>query len=234
MLIANALAGQIMISGTVYDSTKIYGVTGVFVKSTGGSTAFTDSVGIYHIYVAEPDSISFTYRNKPTIKFPVKTIMNYNEFNISLRVRVFEKYRPLKEVIVYSKSYKQDSAENRLTYSKIFDSKKPGLHSTFTPGSPPGLDLDQLINIFHFRRNKQNLAFQKRMIEQEQENYINYRFNGVLVKRITGLSGTLLETYLFRYRPSYGFVISSTQLEFYEYILNTSYEFKKLNGINLR
>ncbi len=102
-------AAQILISGTVYDSTKIYGVSGVLVKSSGGSTSFTDSLGLYRIYVAESDSISFNYRNKPTVKFPVKTISNYNEFNISLRVRVFEKYRPLKEVIVYSKSYRQDS-----------------------------------------------------------------------------------------------------------------------------
>jgi hypothetical protein len=70
------------------------------------------------------------------------------------------------------------------------------------------------------------------LIEQEQDNYINYRFNTVMIKRITGLTGTLLESYKIAYRPSYGFIISSNELEFYEYILNTSYEFKKRNGLN--
>ncbi len=224
------MSAQILISGAVYDTTKIYGVKEVIVKSTGGAATLTDSLGMYHLYVTETDSILFIYQSKPTVKFPVKSIINYNQFDISLRVRVFEKYKPLKEVIVYSKSYRQDSAENRISYSKIFDSKKPGLHSTFTDGQPPGLDLDQLINIFHFRRNKQNIAFQKRLIEQEQEKYINYRFNSILLKRVTGLSGTLLEAYKTTYRPSYVSLISSTELDFYEYILNTSYEFKKRNG----
>lgn len=77
------------------------------------------------------------------------------------------------------------------------------------------------------------LAFQKRLIGQEQDNYINYRFNPVLIKRITGLTGKLLESYRMLYRPSYGFITSSPELEFYEYILNTAGEFKKLNGITI-
>lgn len=225
-------AAQILISGAVYDSTKTYGVRGVIVKSTSGASVITDSTGMYHLNVAETDSISFIYQNKPTVKFPVKSIINYNQFDISLRVRVLEKYKPLKEVIVYSKSYREDSAENRLTYAKIFNSKRPGLHTTFTDGEPPGLDLDQLINVFHFRRNKQNIAFQKRLLQEEQEKYVSYRFNSTLLKRVTGLSGTLLETYKAAYRPTYDSLINSTELEFYEYILNTSYQFKKLNGLN--
>jgi hypothetical protein len=225
-LLSNKVAAQIILSGTVYDSTKYYGVSGVYVKSTGGTGCFTDSVGIYHISVMEIDSVSFFYRNKPTIKFPVKSIVNYNEFDISLRVRIYEKYKPLKEVIVFS-NYKQDSAENRLTYSKIFDYQKPGLRSTSTPGTPPGLDIDELINIFHFRRNRQKLAFQKRLIEEEQYRYINYRFNSVFLKKITGLSGDTLKQYKLEYRPTYAFTVMSTDVEFYEYISRTADAFKK-------
>jgi hypothetical protein len=232
LLTANLVIGQVIISGTVYDSTKLYVVPGVIVKSTGGGTTITDSLGVYHISTNDKDSISFTYANKPTQKFPVKTISNYNDFDISLRVRVFEKYRLLKEVKIFSKSYRQDSAENRLTYSKVFNYEKPGLHSTYTPGSPPGLDIDQLINIFRFKRNKMNLIFQKRLEQEEEDKYVNYKFNSKLLKRVTGLTGVLLDKYKLQYRPSYEFIITATELEFYEYILNTADKFKKQEGVN--
>jgi len=232
LLLVNFVTGQIIISGTVYDSTKLYVVPGVIIKSTGGGSTITDSLGAYHINTDEKDSISFYYANKPTQKFPVKSISNYNDFDISLQVRVFEKYKLLKEVKIFTKNYRQDSSENRLSYSKIFDYQKPGLHSTYTPGSPPGLDIDELINIFRFRRNKMNLVFQKRLIEEEQDKYVNYKFNNTLIKRVTGLSGILLDKYKLLYTPSYEFLIIATELEFYEYILNTASQFKKKEGIN--
>jgi hypothetical protein len=95
--------GQIIVSGTVYDSTKVYSVSGVQVKSTNGSFTFTDSAGIYHIKVSDKDSISFFYGNKPTMKFPVTTISDYGQFDISLRVGVKEKYKPLKEIFIFLK-----------------------------------------------------------------------------------------------------------------------------------
>ncbi|MBA2248618.1 MAG: hypothetical protein H0W12_00335 [Chitinophagaceae bacterium] len=226
------LQGQIIISGTVYDSTKLYGVTNVLVSSTGGNAVYTDSLGIYSIKVSDADSLSFFYRHKSTIKFPVHTISNYNEFDVSLRVGLHEKYKPLKEVIVYSKNYHQDSVENRLQYAKIFNYERPGLHSSSGDGGPPGLDVDDLIHIFRFRKNKQNLAFRKRLITQEEDNYVNYKFNTVLIKRMTGLRDTLLEKYKNIYRPSYAFAVSSSEIEFYQYILATAKEFKRLEGIS--
>ena len=232
LLLSNFVTGQIIISGTVYDSTKLYVVPGVIIKSTGGSTTITDSLGAYSIYTNENDSISFYYANKPTQKFPVKSISNYTEFDISLQVRVFEKFKVLPEVKVFTKNYRQDSAENRLTYSKIFNYEKPGLKSTMSPGTPPGLDINELINMFRFRRNKQNLAFQKRLLEEEEDKYVNYKFNNTLLKRVTGLTGDLLDKYRMTYKPSFEFLISATELEFYEYILNTSAKFKKQEGLN--
>jgi len=228
--LANFCFGQIIVSGTVYDSTKLYSITGVLVKSTSGASTTTDSAGIYHIQVSDKDSISFFYSNKPTIKFAVNSIPNYNDFDISLKVGVKEKYKPLKEVIVFS-NYHQDSAENRLAYSKIFDYNKPTIRSTYTPGSSAGFDLDELINIFRFRRNKQNLQFQKRLVEQEEDRYVDYKFNKRFLKRVTGLDSLPLENYIKEYRPSYEFIISITELEFYEYITYTSEKFKKDEGL---
>ena len=225
------LPAQIMISGTVYDSTKLYVVPGVNVSSTSGLVTTTDSLGAYHIKAIKADSISFSYKGKSTIKFPVETIGDYNAFDISLRVRIKDKYKLLKGVTIFANTYRRDSIENRISYSKIFNLENPTIRSNYEPGAAAGLDLDQLIGIFQFKKNKQNLAFQRRLVDEEQDRYVNYRFSSNVINRITGLSGDTLTRYKKLYRPSYLFVMSSTLPEFYQYILNTSYAFKREEGI---
>lgn len=224
-------SSQIIISGTVYDSTKLYVVPGVRVASTSGLTTITDSLGAYHIKVTERDSLSFFYRGKSTIKFPVKDMGNYTAFDISLHVRVSAKYKLLKGVTVFADNYHRDSSENRMEYSKIFNFEKPRISSSYEEGGPAGLDLDQLIGMFNYKRKRENIAFQNRLVEDEKERYVNYRFSPKVIQRATGLSGDTLLKYRKRYMPSYDFVVSSTLAQFYEYILNTSYEFKREEGI---
>ena len=227
---ANSSA-QIIITGTVYDSTKLYAVSGVDVYSTSGAFTTTDSVGDYSIRVPESDSLYFCYKGKSTVKFPVQNIDNYTAFDISLRVRVNEKYKLLKGVTVFADTYKRDSLENRVSYSKIFGRENPTIRSNYDLGGPAGFDLDELIGIFQFKKNKQNLAFQKRLVEEEQDRYVDYRFNSKMITRITGLTGDTLLKYKKLYRPSYYFVSNSTLTEFYKYVLNTSYTFKKEEGL---
>lgn len=223
--------GQIILSGTVYDSSKLYVIPGVGVYSTSGSQGVTDSIGGYHLQVNATDSIYFFYNGKPTLKFPVKTITNYTAFDISLRVKVKEKYKLLSPVTVFSNSYQIDSLENREAYSKLFGAEKPTLRSTYDPGGAAGLDLDELIGMFRFRKNKQSLAFKNMLMQEEEERYVDYRFSSGTVSRVTGLKGEALERYRRLYRPSYYFVVNSTLAQFYEYVLNTSYKFKRQEGI---
>ena len=227
MLSCYKASAQTTVSGSVYDVSKLYAVPNVHVSSTSGASDVTDSTGSYHIQVASNDSIVFTYNGKSTVKFPVKDIKNYNAFDISIHAPVKQKYKLLNPVTVFSDNYKFDSIENREEYAKIFGDEKPGIHSTYDPGGAAGLDLDALIGMFQFRKNKEQLAFKNRLVEEEQDRYIDYRFSSKTIKRITGLSGDSLEIYKKLYRPDYYFAANSTLAQFYEYILNTFYAFKR-------
>ena len=227
MLLCLKASAQITVSGSVYDVSKLYAVPDVHVSSTSGSSDVTDSTGSYQINVSVNDSIFFTYNGKSTIKFPVKEIKNYSAFDISIHAPVKQKYKLLNPVTVYTDNYKLDSIENREEYAKIFGNDKPGIHSTYDPGGVAGLDLDALIGMFQFRKNKERLAFRNRLIDEEQDRYIDYRFSSKTITRITGLKGDSLETYKKLYRPDYYFVSNSTLTQFYEYILNTSYAFRR-------
>ncbi len=229
-LFSGIVHAQIFISGTVFDNTKKNFVEAVRVVSTGGLFSMTDSVGHYNILVRETDSLYFTYNNKPTQKFAVSKISNQNQFDVSLRVAVESRFSYLKEVIVYSKTYKQDSIENRKEYADVFEHSKPGLSTSITPDGAVGADLDELINIFRFRRNHRLKAFKARLEDQEQERYINFRFSRLLVQRITGLVANDLDSFMLWYRPTYDFVAVSTELQFNQYILNAAYQYRKLVG----
>ena len=138
----------------------------VSVLSTSGRGTATNGYGEYEIEVGEKDSIWFSYLNKPTVKFPVLKIATPLNFDISLQVNV----TVLKEVRIRPRNYRQDSIQNRQDYAKIFNYQKPGL-GVVTPqyGAAAGFDLNELINVFRFRRNRSLKSFQDRLLAQEQD-----------------------------------------------------------------
>jgi hypothetical protein len=223
---------QHTISGTVYDSTRIYPVEGVEVKNLAGEVAFTDSLGRYSISIAKKDSLCFSYHDKATLKFATSNLNSYQSFDISLHIQQKEKYRQLKEVRINTKSYRQDSVNNRERYAQIFNYKKPGVSSSINPATGAvGMDLAEFINMFRFRRNKQMRKMQERLLEQEQDRYVDYKFNKMLVKRITQLQGKDLDQFMKIYRPKYEFATESDLIEFYQYIINASYEYKSAKAL---
>ena len=87
-----------------------------------------------------------------------------------------------------------------------------------TPFPSSGFDLDAIINMFRFKRN-QNMEFlQKRLIDQEQEKYVNFRFSKAFVRKITLLKSPELDTFMVRFRPPYELVTKMNDLEFGYYI----------------
>lgn len=224
---------QSIVSGNVFDSTKMVPVKGVRVNSTGGSISFTDSSGHYRILVKENDSIYFFYRNKTTMRFPVNKIETPGQFDISLQVRVYDKYKTMQEVVVFGRNYHTDSLRNREEYAPIFRYEKPGVGSV-SPiglGGAAGMDLDAFIDIFRFKKKKSMLSFQRRLIEEEQEKYVNYRFSKKIVKQLTKLDGPPLDSFMHWYRPTYDFAARTTDVEFYQYIIDASHEFRQRFGI---
>ncbi len=189
--------------------------------------SMTDSMGRYTIIVKPGDSLYFVYNNKPTQRFPVDKISNSAQFDVSLHVFVNSKYTVLKEVVVFSKTYREDSLENRQTYADVFEYKKPGISTSTAPGGMAGADVNELINFFRFKRNKRLKAFQNRLEDQEKEHYVNYRFNKITVGRITGLKPPQIDSFLVWYRPSYEFTAAADEITFNQYVLDAYYQFKK-------
>ncbi len=220
-------AAQYKIRGTVYDSTRTYPLELVSVLSTSGKGAVTNAMGEYEIDVAERDSIWFSYLNKPTIKFPVLKIVTPLAFDISLKVNV----GLLREVKIRPRNYRQDSLQNREDYAKIFNYQRPGLKAV-TPqyGAAAGFDINEIINIFRFKRNKSMLAFQRRLLTQEQDKFVDHRFNKGLVRRLTGLNEPEIDSFMMVFRPPYTFALLTDEYDFQKYIKDAYERYKNGQG----
>jgi hypothetical protein len=218
-------AAQVIIKGRVFDISRTQPLSSVSVLSTSGTGTVTDSTGFYTILVNETDSIWFSYLNKPTPKFAVASINIFNGFDIALHIPVTE----LKEIKILPRNYKKDSIQNRLDYAKAFDFHKPGLSLSDPPSSGfgVGLDLDAFINMFNFRKNRRMAHFQQRLIQEEQDKFIDHRFTKALVRKITQLTGPEQDDFMKKYRPSLEFTRNSTDYEFAEYIKLAWQEYEK-------
>ena len=218
----SAAAQMYTVRGMVYDSSRNYPLEAVSVLSTSGKGTITNAEGYYEIQVTEKDSIWFSYLNKPTIKFPVLKIITPLSFDISLQVNV----PTLKEVRIRPKNYKQDSIQNRVDYAKIFNYQKPKLKPTIQ-GMGVGFDLDEIINMFRFKRNRSMASFQKRLLLDEEDKYIDHRFNKALVRRLTFLESPELDSFMRLYRPSFTFTKMAGDYDFQYYIKVAFFRYKR-------
>lgn len=201
--LTTARAQRVTVAGTVYDISAKYPLEAVGVVSSSGKTSLTDSLGKYSITVNAKDSIWFTLIGKTTMKYPVDTIGDPENFNVMIHLRATE----LPEVKVRNNYYKLDSIQNRRDYAKVFNFRKPSLgiisNPGYNPGGAVGFDLDGIINMFRFKHNRSILALQKRLEDEEQEKYINRRFSKAFVRKITKLQSPELDSFMTRYRPDY-------------------------------
>jgi len=217
---------QVTVRGTVYNMYRTRPLDAVSVISTSGRGTTTDSNGNYTIQVPKEDSIYFSYLGRATAKYAVSAINTFSSFDIALHVDPLE----LKEVRVMPQNYRMDSLQNRKDYERYFDFKKPGFKitsPTTNGGLGAGVDLDELINVFRFQRTKRLQAFQHRLVDEEQDKFVDHRFSKYIVKRTIHLNGDELDSFMVKYRPSYEFCKRSTDYDFLDYIKLAYSQYKK-------
>ena len=224
VLLSFCVQAQYKVKGTVYDSSRLYPIEAVTVLSTSGKGTMTDSLGRYQLEVSEKDSIWFSFLGKPTPKYPILKIADITRFDIALHLKM----DVMKEVKIRSRVYKEDSVQNRKDYAKAFNFRRPSFESmTSVNATGAGIVIQELIRLFQFKKNKSMEKFRERLLEQEREKFVDYKFSKALVRRLTGLDSTRLTIFMQTYRPSFEFVLYSSEYDFQLYIKQAGEEFKK-------
>jgi hypothetical protein len=220
---------QVLVQGRVFDISKKTPLESVAVLTSSGKGTITDSLGRYTLNAQKGDTIFFSYVGKNTNKFLVRDIEDPTRFDISLHVAANE----LPGVTVRSRNYTLDSIQNRKDYAKVFNYKKPTLSLATNPNYTPGgvgaaFDLEAIINMFRFKHNRQIESLQRRLLQQEQDKYIDKRFSKWFITKLTGAKGTTLDTFMMFYRPSYEFLLQVNDLELGVYIQESYRIFERI------
>lgn len=220
---------QVLVQGKVFDISKRSPLEAVTVLTTSGKGTITDSLGRYTINLKETDTLFFSYLGKNTNKFAVTDIKDHQHFDISIHVMVNE----LPNVTVKNRNYLLDSIQNRKDYAKFFNYKKPTLSLSTNPNYTPGglgaaFDLDEIINMFRFKRNRQYESLQRRLLQQEQDKYIDKRFNKRFVGKVSGYQAEVLDSFMLFYRPAYEFLLTINDLELGIYIEECKVHFERV------
>ncbi len=215
----------------MYDQFNRKPLEAVSVLRSGGFGTITDSLGRYSISVKKGDSIWFSFLGKNTVRYAVDTITNGANFDLAIHIDA----RMLPDVRVRSTNYRLDSLKNRQDYAKAFNFRKPGIslttNPTYVPGSVSvGFDLDEIINIFRFKRNQRMLSLQQRLVQQEQDKYINHRFSKRFIIQLTNLEGEELEEFIYYYKPEFYMLTQLNDLELGYYIEQCYRHYMKLRN----
>jgi hypothetical protein len=220
LLFPVAAMAQREVEGTVFDKTKLFAMPGVSVLSNSGAGTMTDSVGHYRVRLPDNDSIYFSYLGRHTAKIAVTRVARNYPLNMSLAITIDS----LPTVVVRPKLYRYDSLENREEYRKVFEYGPDGWVGGASSGIGVGLNLD---NLFNAKKIRQMENLQRRLIEEEHDKYVDYRFNRNLIRRITGLQRPVLDTFIRLYRPSYEFIRSfENEYDYYKYIKDAGLNFR--------
>jgi len=216
------------IRGVVYDISGRRPIESVMVYSKF-SMSQTDSLGRYLINVRAKDSLTFSLFGKKTKQFGIDEIEDMNHFNVMIHVTGMD----LPEVTVRNSYYRLDSIQNRMDYAKFFNYSPPGLklsnqqNSFGNGGLTIGFDINEIINIFRFKRNRNLQFLQNRLLYQEQEKYINYRFTKHFVQKLTKLDGARLEVFMEYCKPAYPTLALLNDLELGYFIQQKYIQFKQ-------
>lgn len=205
---------------------------GIMVESKkGNQTTFTDERGYFSIYVLPHDTLYY-YVNKlaRSIPYPVDSIKDWNAYAIAIQtidydIAMARKYGTpidkvdasinLGNVTVTARNYHKDSLQNRLEYDKIFNYKNPPIN----PFSP----VQTIYDLLSFKKKKRIKRMRKDLLFEEEQGYVDTRFNKTVVKRSIGkaIDDAVLDAYMRRYRPTYAQSIGMEDLSMVMYIRKT-------------
>jgi hypothetical protein len=180
----------------------------------------SDEKGNYKIAAQPGDTVIFSCVGYHTDTIPVTAAMLGTEFPVLLDLRPVS----LQAVTVGSLSnYQLDSLERRQIYNWIYEQEPQPVIERRRQGDGVGVELNV---IPHSSEVRQRLQLKKRILREEEQHYVDFRFSPEYISRLTHLQGDSLEQFAAHYRPSYDFCRKATNLDILVYINDSFKKFK--------
>jgi hypothetical protein len=123
-------------------------------------------------------------------------------------------------------NYQKDSIQRHEDYAWLLDKKHPiKLWNEKTPGDAPGLNFSPID--YYSKGEVRKRQLKKRLKQEEEDYYIDFKFPRARVAALTGLKGDSLQQFLVRYRPTYKWCRSANMGDVLLYINDKLVLFRK-------
>jgi hypothetical protein len=123
--------------------------------------------------------------------------------------------------------YQLDSLKRREDYRYIYDRTAPKIAGGTTPSNGVGIGLSPVT--YFSKKEKEVRHLRKRLGQNEQNYYVDYKFSRSYVAKLTRLQGDSLQLFMKRYTPSYSFCRKTSSDGMMLYINESLKSFLKRN-----
>ncbi|SEA24158.1 hypothetical protein SAMN05192529_11180 [Arachidicoccus rhizosphaerae] len=201
LLSFSASAQESYIYGYIKDSLTDLPIQDVHVSGNREDTSdYTNSSGLFVIKAAKGDTLTFLRVGY----FSKKLVLSEGVLLDTLRLAMTPKTHELESVTVSAYNYadyQADSADRIKYFEQAIGYNKP-LFDKSNTGAGLGISLDRIFSRKEKNKKRAFVLFK----EVEQEKYVDFRFNSILVHSYTGFKGDKLQRFMNKYRPSYNWL----------------------------
>lgn len=183
--------------------------------------SLSDEQGNYRIEALPNDIVIFSSVGYYADTITVTGKMLGAEFPILMDLRPVA----LEAVTVGSLSnYQLDSLERRQVYGWIYGQQPQPVVERQRQGDGVGVELNVIPH--GSSEVRQRLHLKKRILKEEEQHYVDYRFSADYVSRLTHLGGDSLKQFMVRYRPTYDFCRKAANIDILVYVNDSFRKFK--------
>jgi len=219
LLISHGGSAQTFLTGKVRKKESTEYLVSVSIQNiTQRKYDLSDERGNYQIPAKEGDQLAFSSVGYRTDTLIVTPVMLAGDCPIFLEPRV----ETLRSFQVGSLSnYQLDSMARREEYKWIYEHGNVQRVEKERKGDGVGISLDLFRNAS--RKDMDREKLKKRLIREEQEHYIDYRYSREYVSRLTHLKGDSLQKFMEQFRPSYDYTRKAATVDILIFV-NDSYK----------
>ena len=212
--------GQQFLTGKVYKKNSTESLQSVSIHNiTAQRYDLSEENGSYSIQAAPGDHIAFSsvgYR-ADTITVTASLLTGACPIYLDIRPQELQAVR-----VGQFSNYQLDSMDRRKEYAWVYEHD----NTPHVARDRQGADgVGVTLNIFRnsSKQAKQRISLEKRLEKEEEDYYVDSRYNEGYVAKYTHLKGDSLKEFMRRYRPSYEYCRKAANVDILVYI-NDSYK----------
>ena len=169
--------------------------------------------GSYRIQAAPGDHIAFSSvgHKSDTVTVTESILIAPYAVYLEIKPQILQAVR-----VGEFSNYQLDSMDRRREYAWVYEHDNESRIEHDRAGDGVGVTM----NIFRKTSTaaKQRQRLEKRLAKEEEDDYIDFRYNKDYVAKITHLRGNSLKTFMTKYRPSYDYCRKAANVNILVYI----------------